>query len=199
MDKDLEILHKETVYDGFFNLEKYTLKHSLFAGGWSSPIKRELFKRNNCVGVLLYDPVLDQVVLIEQFRIGAVYHPQHAWMLEIVAGGLEAGDSPEQAAIRECMEEAGCVVDGDGLQEIMQFYTTPGSSSERITLYYAEVDSREIYGVHGLHEEGEDILVRSMAAEEVFQLLQNGGIESAISIVALQWLQIHRSQLRKLG
>ncbi|MGZ4960049.1 MAG: NUDIX domain-containing protein [Methylomonas sp.] len=193
--KQFEVLMQETVYRGFFRLDQYTLKHTLYKGGWSQPLTRELFCRNDCVAVLLYDPDRDEVVLIEQFRMGAVLQPKSAWLLEIVAGAIEEGETAEQVAYRESQEEAGCqIID---LIEIMQFYTTPGGSSERITLYCGRVDSSAIGGVHGLDEEGEDIHVTAVKSEQVFQMLEEGRIESGIPIIAIQWLYIHRARLRK--
>ena len=192
--KEFEVLAKETVYHGFFRLEQYTLKHTLFSGGWSQPITRELFRRGNCVAVLLYDPDRDEVVLIEQFRVGAVYQPQRAWLIEIVAGAIEEGETAEEVAYRESVEEAGC--DIKALIEIQQFYTTPGGCSERITLFCGRVDSSEVGGVHGLTEEDEDIHVTAVKFADVFQMLEDGKIESGIPIIAIQWLYIHRDKLR---
>lgn len=193
-DKKFEVLAKETVYQGFFKLEQYTLKHTLFAGGWSQPITRELFRRGNCVAVLLYDPDRDEVILIEQFRVGALFQPQRAWLIEIVAGAIEEGETAEEVAYREAWEEAGCHI--KELMEIQQFYTTPGGCSERITLFCGRVDSSEIGGVHGLDEEDEDIRVTAVKFAEVFQMLEDGKIESGIPIIAIQWLYIHRERLK---
>jgi len=192
--KQFEVLEKETVYQGFFRLEQYTLKHTLFKGGWSQPITRELFRRGNCVAVLLYDPDRDEVVLIEQFRVGAVYQPNRAWLIEIVAGAIEEGETAEEVAYREALEEAGCQI--QELIEIQQFYTTPGGCSERITLFCGRVDSSTVGGVHGLVEEDEDIHVTAVKFAEVFEMLEQGKIESGIPIIAIQWLYIHRDQLR---
>ena len=193
-NKQFEVLAKETVYHGFFRLEQYTLKHTLFRGGWSQPITRELFRRGNCVAVLLYDPDRDEVVLIEQFRVGAVYQPQRAWLIEIVAGAIEEGETAEEVAYREALEEAGCEI--KELIEIQQFYTTPGGCSERITLFCGRVDSTAVGGVHGLVEEDEDIHVTTVKFAEVFQMLEDGKVESGIPIIAIQWLYIHRDKLR---
>jgi len=195
ISKQFDVLARETVYQGFFSLERYVLRHTLYKGGWSSPLIRELFHRNNCVAVLLYDPDRDEVVLIEQFRTGAIQQPKSAWLLEIVAGAIEEGETAEQVAYREAMEEAGCEI--IELVEIMQFYTTPGGSSERITLYCGRVDSKGIGGVHGLHEEGEDIHVTAVKSDQVFKMLEDGKIESGVPIIAIQWLNIHRAQLRE--
>lgn len=193
-EKQFEILAKETVYQGFFRLEQYTLKHTLYKGGWSQPITRELFRRGNCVAVLLYDPERDEVVLIEQFRVGAVLQPHCSWLIEIVAGAIEEGETAEEVAYRESLEEAGCEI--KELIEIQQFYTTPGGCSERITLFCGRVDSHKVGGVHGLVEEDEDIRVSAVKFADVFQMLEDGKIESGIPIIAIQWLYIHRDKLR---
>lgn len=194
-DKRIEILTQETVYSGFFSLERYTLRHTLYRGGWSPEVTRELFRRGNCVSVLLYDPLRDEVVLVEQFRVGALRQPQRAWLLEIVAGAIEPGESAAEVACREAREEAGCEV--LELKEIMQFYTTPGGSSERMTLYCGRVDSSSLGGVHGLAEEDEDIMVSTVSAAEAFALLAQGRFESGPAIIAMQWLCLHREALRR--
>jgi ADP-ribose pyrophosphatase len=195
MKKQFEIIDREVGYQGFFQLEKYRLKHTLFAGGWSAEIERELFMRGNCVAVLLYDPDADKVVLIEQFRVGSLMRPEKAWMLEIVAGAMEEGETAEEVAYRESMEEAGCEI--QELMVINEFYTTPGGSSEWITLFCGKVDSTHVGGIHGLDHEHEDIMVRAVHFDEVYQMLEDRLIESAIPIVAIQWLALHREQLRQ--
>lgn len=193
--KQFEIVDCHTVYQGFFRLEQYTIRHTLFNGGWSEPLTRELFRRGNCVAVLLYDPHRDEVVLIEQFRVGAVLQPHRAWLLEIVAGAIEEGETAEDVAYREALEEAGCQI--EDLIEISQFYTTPGGSSEWITLFCGKIDASRVGGVHGLAEEDEDILVSAVKFDTVFEMLEQGKIESGIPIIAIQWLYIHRQQLRQ--
>jgi ADP-ribose pyrophosphatase len=194
MKHQFEILDEVPVYRGFFNLTRYRLRHSLFRGGWSDAIDRELFHRGRCVAVIPYDPVTDHVVLIEQFRIGALHHLRHPWLLEIVAGAVEPGESPEDVAHREAGEESGCVL--KRLIRIFEFYTTPGGCSERLTLFCGLVDARDLGGHWGLAEEQEDILVRVVEFEEAIRLLNAGTIDSAIPIIALQWLALHRAELR---
>ncbi len=195
MDKKIEILNKEIVYQGFFRVEKYRLKHTLFAGGWSGEITRELFMRGSCVAVLLYDPDADKVVLIEQFRTGAMLNPEKAWLVEIVAGAIEDGETAEEVAYRESLEEAGCEI--QQLLIINEFYTTPGAFSEWITLFCGKVDSTQVGGIHGLDHEDEDILVRAVDFDEVYLMLESGEIESAISIIAIQWLALNRQKLKQ--
>ncbi|MGZ8193398.1 MAG: NUDIX domain-containing protein [Methylobacter sp.] len=194
MKKQFEILHTEVVYPGFFRMEKYRLKHTLFAGGWSAEISRELFMRGNCVAVLLYDPHTDEIVLIEQFRVGAISQLDRAWMMEIVAGAIEEGETAEQVAYRESIEEAGCEI--QELMVINEFYTTPGGSSEKITLFCGKIDSTQVGGIHGLDDEDEDILVRAVPFNVAYKMLENREIESAIPIVAIQWLALNRQQLK---
>jgi len=195
MSKQFEILDKEILYNGFFRMEKYRLKHTLYAGGWSAEISRELFVRGSCVAVLLYDPHTDQVVLIEQFRAGAILQPDRAWLLEIVAGAIEEGETAVEVAYRESMEEAGCEI--QELMVINEFYTTPGGASERITLFCGKVDSTQVGGIHGLDHEDEDILVRAVNFKDAYVMLENNEIESAIPIIALQWLALNKDKLQQ--
>ncbi len=195
MEKEFKIINQETVYNGFFRLEKYQLQHTLFKGGWSETITRELFMRGNCVAVLLYDPHRDEVVLIEQFRAGAILNPDKAWLVEIVAGAIEEGELAEDVAYRESVEEAGCEI--EELLLINQFYTTPGGSSEKISLFCGKVDATNVGGVHGLDDEDEDILVSALKFDEVYLMIESGRIESGIPIIAIQWLYINREKLRE--
>jgi ADP-ribose pyrophosphatase len=195
MNQAFEILNQEIAYNGFFKLETYYFRHTLFKGGWSEPVKRELFRRNNCVAVLLYDPNLDRIVLIEQFRVGAMLHQRNAWLLEIVAGGIEDGETAEEVAYREAKEEANC--DIQALMPISEFYTSPGGASERLSLFCGKIDSSNVGGIYGLAEENEDIAVTTVSFDEAMTLVNQGRIESAIPIIALQWLALNHQQIRQ--
>lgn len=195
MKKQFEILQKEIVYPGFFRMEKYRLKHTMHNGGWSAEISRELFVRGDCVAVLLYDPDADKLVLIEQFRAGAILQPDQAWLVEVVAGAIEAGETAEEVAYRESVEEAGCTV--EEMVEICKFYTTPGCSSEWLTLFCGKVDSTQAGGIHGLDDEDEDILVRVVDFDDAYRMLENGEIISAMPIIAIQWLALNKQKLRQ--
>lgn len=194
-EKKFTILEEKIQYQGFFSLKSFTLKHTLYKGGWSQPITREIFQRGNCVAVLLYDPIRDEVVIIEQFRIGAMQIPDQAWLLEIVAGAIEPGETAEEVAYRESIEEAGCEI--QQLIKINDFFTSPGGTSELLSLFYGRVDTTHIGGIHGLDHEDEDIFVTSMKFDKVYQLLLDGKILSAIPIIAIQWLFINRESLRQ--
>ncbi len=195
MFKQYRILTEELVHDGFFKLTRLVLKHSLYAGGWSPEIGRELIQRSKCVAVLPYDPIRDQVVLVEQFRVGAIPDKPCPWLLEIVAGAIEPGELPADVALRECREEAGCEV--TKLIEIGEFYTTPGASSEKLTLYCGRVDARNGGGICGLQSENEDIFVTVVEFDEAIAKVKNGEIDSAVPIVALQWLALNREWVQE--
>lgn len=194
-DYAYEILAEEIAYQGFFKLIKLKLRHTLFRGGWSKILTRELFQRGNCVAVIPYDPVTDQVVLIEQFRVGTLKHDDPKWMLEIVAGAIEEGETPEEVAYRETLEETGCTI--QRLLKVTEFYTSPGGASEKITLFLAKVDASAADGIHGLDTEGEDIRVHVLSFTEAFAKVESGEINSGIPILGLQWLALNRDRLRR--
>ncbi|GAB4354225.1 MAG: ADP-ribose diphosphatase [Methylohalobius crimeensis] len=190
-----EILEEEAAYQGFFSLFKFRLRHTLFDGGWSPVLTRELFHRGNCVAVVPYDPITDQVVLIEQFRVGTVKNQDAKWMLEIVAGAIEPGETAEEVAHRETWEEAGCTI--QKLLRVTEFYTSPGGTSEKITLFCARVDATRADGIHGLDAEDEDIRVHVFSFEDAFAKVESGEINSGIPILGLQWLALNRERLRR--
>ncbi|MCX4188175.1 NUDIX domain-containing protein [Methylophaga sp. OBS4] len=194
--KQFNIISEETPFKGFFSVKKYTVEHTLYQGGWSAPLSREVFHRGNCVAVILYDPHRDEVVIIEQFRIGAIQKaPEQAWLLEIVAGAMEDGETAEDVARREAVEESGCEI--QELIKINEFFTSPGGTSELLTLFCGKVDASRAGGIHGLDHEDEDIAVSAMKFDKLYQLLQQGRIISAIPIIAIQWLYINRDKLRQ--
>lgn len=186
------IITKKHLFKGFLSIEEYKLTHELYAGGETAVISRQLMERGHAVAVLLFDPVTDKVIMIEQFRIGAK-EEQNPWLVELVAGMIDEGEHLDDVARRESMEEAG--VELKSLRKLFTYYVSPGGCSEKITLYYAEVDSTTAGGIHGLEAENEDIKVIVMDYQQVLELLQNGRINSATAIVALQWLQIHHTEL----
>ncbi|MFZ4700644.1 MAG: NUDIX domain-containing protein [Candidatus Methylumidiphilus sp.] len=192
--KSFEVSEEIPVYEGFFKMTRIRMRHTLFRGGWSRDLIRELFHRGACVAVLPYDPVNDSIVLIEQFRIGAMYFKADPWLLEIVAGAVEEGESPDQVAHREALEEAGCEI--KHLLKISEFFTSPGAFGEKITLFCGIVDSSLVGGVYGLVDEDEDIRVQVVGFDEAWGMLENGSIDSAIPMIALQWLAMNRERLR---
>lgn len=195
MNRTVEVLSRETVYDGFFRMTRFKLKHALFQGGLTDTLVRERFERGHAVGVLLYDPWEDAVVLVEQFRIGALELTGGAWLLETVAGIIEPGESPEDVAIRETREEADIEI-GE-LESIAHYLISPGGSSQTVQLYCAPLDSRNLrLEGHGNPEEGEDIRLHVIPADQAIAMLNNRGFQAAMPIIALQWLALNRDRLQ---
>ena len=190
---DAEIVKTETAFQGYFRVDRLSIRHATFAGD-SIEICREVFKRGNAVCVLLYDPEADKVVMVEQFRVGALA-AESPWMLEVVAGIVEPGETAEDVARREAVEEAGLVL--DQVRPITRYLPSGGGCDEWIDLMYAEVDSSVAQGLHGLADEGEDIKVHVLNAQEAFDLVVSGAINSSPAIIALQWLELNRNRLKR--
>ncbi len=190
---DVIVLQEKIVYRGFFSLKEYRLRHRLFSGGWSQTVTREVFVRGGAVGVLLYDPKEKAVVLVEQFRPGALNDAVSPWVIEIVAGSLPVGEDPDAVAKKEVFEETGLQV--DTIRPIVSYYASPGSNAEKFHLFYAIIDSSLASGIHGLKEEHEDIRVRVFSLEDCNQALAEGTVNNALTLIALQWLQLHYQQL----
>ncbi|MCG3884392.1 ADP-ribose diphosphatase [Photobacterium leiognathi] len=194
--EDVDILAKETVYQGFFKMVKYRFRHKLFAGGWSGEISREMFERGHAAALLPYDPITDEVVLIEQFRVGAMAAGCAPWQLEIVAGMIDHQDEPAEDVVkREAVEEAGLTV--AELEKVTRYLSSSGGCSEMLDIFVGTVDSTQAGGIHGLAEESEDIRVHVVSREQAYEWVESGKIENAASIIALQWLQLNYSRLQK--
>jgi ADP-ribose pyrophosphatase len=191
---DVQLIEKTTSFQGYFRIERYRFRHKLFAGGWSGEVSREVFERGHAVAVLPYDPERDAVLLIEQFRIGALAGGMPPWQVEVIAGIIDEGEMPEQVAHREAEEEAGCKL--EDLVPMATYLASPGGTSETCKLYCARIDSRGLGGIHGLAHEHEDIRVTIVPFDEARAMLENGIIGNATALIALQWLALHRDELR---
>lgn len=195
MKYKFNILKRNSVYRGFLKVNRYSLQHELFLGGESEELVRERLEGLRAASILLYDPKLDRVVLVEQFRIGAVGMESVPWMLEIVGGFVPDDESDESVARREAVEEANCPV--GRLERICEFVVSPGISVDRIALFCGEVDASHASGVHGLDHEGEDIRVVVMDSDDAIGELYDGRANSTSIIIALQWFALNRSALRE--
>ena len=192
---DVEIIARESLYSGFFSLTGYRFRHRLFRGGWSGEVKREVFERGHAAVLLPYDPVRDEVVLIEQIRIPAFDSSQTPWLLELVAGIVEPGETPEDVVRREAYEEAG--IHPARVNPVLSYLASPGGTSERLHILVGEVDASVAKGNHGLEEENEDILVHVVSREQAYRWVEEGIIDNAASVIALQWLALHHEKLRQ--
>ncbi|WON76466.1 ADP-ribose diphosphatase [Serratia sp. UGAL515B_01] len=190
---DIEIITRETLYRGFFSLNLYRFRHRLFNGEMSGEVKREIFERGHAAVLLPYDPVRDEVVLIEQLRIAALDTSASPWLLEMVAGMIEPGESVEDVCRREALEEAGIIV--GRCRPVLSYLASPGGTSERLSIMVGEVDALTAEGVHGLAEENEDIRVHVVSREQACRWVEEGAIDNAASVIALQWLALHHESL----
>ncbi len=192
---DVEVVHRENLYKRFFRVEKITLRHKLFKGGWSKEISRELFVRGDAVAVVVYDPVHDLIGMIEQFRVGAMAEESGPWCYEVVAGMVELGESAEEVARRELLEEGS--LEPYYMEYICNFLSSPGGCDEKLYLFCGLCDLSQAGGVHGVPDENEDIRLHSFAADDVFAELLNGRFNNAAALICLQWLHMNRARLRK--
>ena len=193
-DEKAELVDHVVAFQGYFKVGRYFFRHSLHQGGQSPVISREVFERGHAAGVLPYDPRRDEVVLIRQFRAGSYVAGRHPWGWEVVAGIIDEGETPEQVVRREAIEEAALEI-GD-LIPIYNLMLSPGAVSESCTLFLGRVDSATAGGVFGLASEDEDILVKVVPFPEVLAMLDRGEIDNAAAVVALQWLALHRDEVR---
>lgn len=191
---DVEIIAREKLYSGFFSLELYRFRHRLFNGEMSGEVRREIFERGHAAVLLPFDPVRDEVVLIEQIRIAALDTSETPWLLEMVAGMIEEGETPEDVARREAEEEAGLKM--GRTKPVLSYLASPGGATERSSILVGEVDATIAEGIHGLADENEDIRVHVVSREQAYQWVKEGKIDNAASVIALQWLQLHYQDLR---
>lgn len=191
---DVEVVEKATVYKGRFQVDRYRLRHKLHGGGWSEPFVREVFERGHAAAVLPYDPVLDRIVLIEQFRPGAYAAGLHPWLVEVVAGIIDPGETAEQVVRREAMEEAGVHI--AEVEKVATCMVTPGACSECVDIFVGRADASKAGGVYGLAHEHENIRVFTLSVDEAEKKLAAREFTNVVTIVALQWLLLNRMQLR---
>ena len=196
MPEQVDIEEKTAISDGYLTVNRYRLRHELYAGGMSRPLLREVVERGATVAVLPYDPVHDTVLLIEQFRAGAYAGGGEPWLMEIIAGVVEPGETPEDVARREAVEEANLTL-GE-LKPIGNIFLTPGICSEQCQIFCALCNLTTAGGLHGHVGEGEDINATVCSFDHVESLVQDGALSNAITLVALQWLLLNRPTLRGL-
>lgn len=195
IDPDVDIIERATAYQGHFRIERYRLRHRCHDGAMSRPITRELFERGHAAALLPYDPVRDEVVLLEQFRIGALGAPGRPWCLEPVAGVIGEGESGEAVARREALEEAGLEV--GRVIHMHDYLSSPGGCSERLSLYLGEIDSSQAGGVHGLAEEAEDIRSLVLGFDAAWAEMIGRPVAVASLLIAMQWLALNRERVRR--
>tara|TARA_B100001027_G_scaffold65687_1_gene44574 strand:- start:153 stop:734 length:582 start_codon:yes stop_codon:yes gene_type:complete len=185
MNSNFKVTNKKNLYDGFFKMNEISLKYKKYDGNWSNEIKRELFGGAQVSAVLPYDPIKKKIVLIQQFRPGTISKNTNNYLNEIVAGIIDAGESPEIAAKRECLEETGYKI--KKLTPIQGYFPAPGSSESFYHLFLGEVDSKNGKKIMGLDNENEDILVESFKINQVKKMMQEGKFINGLTLIAIQW------------
>ena len=186
----------DPAHAGFFAVDVHRLRHRRFDGGLSDPLTREVFVVGDAVTVLPYDPVRDRVLLIEQFRMGPFGRGDPLpWQLEAIAGRIDPGEAPEDAARREAVEEAGLVL--GRLEKVAEYYPTPGAVAEYLYSYVALCDLPDgVAGVFGAEAEGEDIKGHLLSFDRLVEVMASGEIGNAPLLLTVLWLQRERARLR---
>lgn len=190
------VVDREVSHAGFFLTKTYRLQHPKFDGTLGAPVMREVFVATDAAIVLPYDPERDRVLLVEQFRMGPYGRGDgKPWMLEPVAGRIDGGETPEQTAYRECVEEAGLAL--KGLEHISSHYCSPGGSTEYFHCYLGLCDlPEEVQGQGGLDTEHEDIRTHVLPFERAYDLIASGEADNGPLIMSLIWLSKERDRLR---
>jgi len=189
---DVEIRSRETIGQGWGKLERFTFRHRRFDGTWSDVVTRDMYTIAEVAMVIPYDPALDAVVLIEQFRTCGLVWNEATWLFEAVAGIVDPGETPPQVAKREAMEEADCAIGEPVL--IGKLFSSPGGYGERTYVYAAKADLSGIGGVHGLAHEHEDIRAVVVPLAEALRATEDGRIRDAKTFLMIQWLAANRAQ-----
>jgi ADP-ribose pyrophosphatase len=193
-NETVELVDHVVAYQGRFRVGRYQFRHGLYQGGQSAVLRREVFERGHAAAVLPYDPRRDEVVLIRQFRAGSYVAGRHPWTWEIVAGIIEDEETAEDVVRREAVEEASLEI-----REVIPMHdviVSPGACSEACTVFLGHADTTNAGGIFGLESEGENILVKVLPFAEVRTMLEHGEIDNAIGVIALQWLALHRDEVR---
>lgn len=190
------ITSRERVFDGFHTLDIVRAEpRSMKFDGFAPEMEREIFSCGGYAMVVLYVPETDEIMLNEQFRLGAfIAEPENAFLLECAAGMLDEGETPIDAAKRETLEETGCeVLD---LVSVGSFFTSPGCLDELAHVFIGRIAKSDAGGVFGVEEEGEEIRTHLLPAEKVFEMLDAGLIRNGAAALGLNWFARHRAHLR---
>jgi len=192
---DVNVISQERVYDGYGTVTEFTFTHRLFDGGSSEPVTRELFSSGDAVVVIPYDPIRNTILLIEQLRMAPIARRSDPWVIEAIAGRIDAGESPKDVARREALEEAGCTL--SHLERVGSIYQSPGIFAEEITYFCGQADLSQAGGIYGLDHEGEDIRAVVAPLSEAVAAIDDGRLVSAPTILCLLWLAANSARLRE--
>ena len=191
----VEEIKQEQAYHGFFKIQKTALRHEKFDGTMTDTLPREVVQRGNSAAVLLFDPENDTVGLIRQFLVGAHFAGRENRPLQIVAGIVEEGESPEDSIRREALEEAGVTLGRTAYGP--DFLPSPGGCDELISIYIGQADlpAAGTNTLHGLADEGEDIRLEIYSVEDAFEKVMTGQVETGPALVALLWFMQRHEEI----
>jgi ADP-ribose pyrophosphatase len=195
----LQIEREQLVWNGRFPLQLVTFRYRRFDGSQSGPLTWELWRRGRAAAMLPYDPVRDEVVLIEQFRLPGLAAGVDPVMTEVPAGLCNDGEDEATTIRRELREEIG--LDADLVTPIGEFVLTPGGADEKLALFVGRVRAPAagpdgVAGLGGLIAEQEDIRVRVRPALAAIEDAASGRLPNSVATIALLWLGLRRDRLR---
>ncbi|MFC3167654.1 NUDIX domain-containing protein [Paracoccus fontiphilus] len=194
--QDVQIVGQEEAYSGFFAVKVSQLRHRTHDGGMTPTVRREVLASGDAVVLLPWDPVRDRVLLIEQFRTAPLLrHDPQPWLLETVAGRIDAGETVEEAARREAREEANLSV--TRMFPAIHHYPSPGVLGEYLYLYVGIADLPDgVEGVHGLESEAEDIRGHLVDRADLTRMAMEGQLTNGpLAMIAL-WLDRRHEAIR---
>jgi ADP-ribose pyrophosphatase len=191
-----KIVSRKTAFEGYHKLEIIEAQpKSLRDGGWTETMRREIFTAGPYSTVVLYIPETDEILLSEQFRLGAfMAGAGDPFLFECAAGAIDPGETPHETAIRETLEETGCEI--KELDFVGSFYTSPGCLNEEAYVFVGRIEKAETGAIFGLEEEGEEIRTHLLPAAKVFEMLDAGLIKNGSSALALHWFARHKDDIR---
>jgi ADP-ribose pyrophosphatase len=186
-DRRVEIQARRRIFDDFFAIDEAILRYERFDGTMSEPVRRLCLDRGDSVAAIVLNRDRNTVLLVDQFKFPTYKHGR-GWVLETVAGMIDGDEEPEAAMRREVREEIGYEL--THVERIATFYVSPGGTSERVVLFYGEVEEASRYGPGGgVAAEGEDIAIREFSLDELWTALDSGQLEDAKTIVGAMWLR----------
>ena len=194
--KKVSIEQKRTIFDDFFKVEEAYLRFEQFNGEMSGLVRRLSLERGNSVAVLVLNRNNNKLIMVSQFRY-PTFQNGHGWTIEIIAGMVDPGETPEQTIRRELQEETGLNI--EIFEPISTFYPSPGGSSELIYLYYAEVSGEQAKykETGGLLSHGEDVKAIELSLNDALAKIKSGEIVDAKTIIGLYWLENRQIRNRK--
>ena len=196
MSRKVIVEKRALLLDDYFKVEEATVSYQKFDGTMSPVVRRLDLVRGDAVAAVLFNKKRQRVILVSQFRYATLSRGT-GWMTEVIAGLIDNGETPEDAVKREILEEAG--YETETLERIFSFYPTPGITSERVILFYAETSGGDPVAKGGvLDHEDEDIQVLELPLEDALRQVERGEIADAKTIIGLMWLR-ERVGLGRIG